>query len=207
MKKSLLSIIHGAHRIHQPSRFRPSWPSELKRYMLGNGFDHVEIFYWSGSWYETLQRRTAENYAEHLSHFINKYDYEEGRFCIIAKSLGAIVAERGLNLIARNESLDLGVHSFLRLATPDHRKYLSLSNVHSVVDVVSSSDLLYKLSIPITSALIRLTSISTKNNYIPTKRILLQSLSHSAFNTNRIIKQRDIGHDSLYNLYWALLNS
>lgn len=103
--------------------------TELAAYLERCGIYRVDCFEWSGGVVDALLAKDAMTYANRLM------SERQQRVSIIAKSMGALVAEHALT-IAREVHVDV----LVRVGMPDRRRGLSLSNVARVVDVTSSSD-------------------------------------------------------------------
>jgi pimeloyl-ACP methyl ester carboxylesterase len=117
--------------------------TELAAYLERCGISPVECFDWSGGVFDAILAKDAIRYAERL------LAAHRRRASIIAKSMGALVAEQAL-AIARDVRVDV----LIRVGVPDRRCDLSLPNVRRIVDVTSSNDILARFAAPVLTPLL-----------------------------------------------------
>ncbi len=201
-----ISIIHGARRINCSYNYRPNWPDRLALFFISQGFRPVIPFYWSGSILDIFSDKIARAYSSHLKKLI-KYNNNQSSLSvsIVAKSGGAIIAEKALCMISARKKIDFGTFStFLRIAAPDARTNINASLFNNTVNIISSQDWLYKLMKFPTTAIIK-ASIPNTKHIVRCKTYKIEGLKHGDFNENIKINLPKIFQGNVYDFYAKIL--
>ena len=159
----------------------------LSRDLLADGFGRASCFEWSGGVLRGFLAVDAPRYANELRRVANGHSVS-----IVAKSVGGIIAERAITLLRNDVEIDV----FLRIAVPDARTALRLPNVNRIVNVISTSDRLYRAGRLIAPLFLR----ETPRAGVP-ETIVLPGLSHYAL-TERTLCERT----TTYELYRRILS-
>lgn len=205
-----VSIIHGARRIRRSKNYPPQWPNRLSRFLRLDGFDPVIPFFWTGSVLDILSTKIARSYANHLCRLLTQYDTGNSQcISIIAKSAGAIIAERALKFLPECINSTIGVNSissFIRIAVPDVRKTLHTPYIRNVINIVSNNDILYKASILPLTAMITILGLNVRGGR-HFKTYTLEGIRHGDFNKNIKIPSSNFFQGTLYEFYVKILNA
>jgi hypothetical protein len=192
-----VSLIHGARRLHRLSADR-SWMLRFSEYLQRNSISHVSCYSWSGGLMRGLRALDAGAYAGELVKMYRAARDTGGSLSIVAKSLGAAIAERALVMKGHDVKIDL----FLRIGVPDVRTALRLPGVSRIVNVISTGDHLYRAGLWVMPFFLR---GGTDTKAKPLVEIRLSSLSHSELTECTSIDGDDGVGVTTYDLYRRLL--
>lgn len=193
-----VSLIHGARRLYllTPNR---SWMGEFAEYLQQNGVTRVSTFEWSGAFIRGLQLRDAPRYAEELLREYRLAQAAGGTLSIVAKSLGALIAERAIVMLAR----EIRIRLFLRVGVPDLRTTIPISGVSRIVNVTSDCDRLYRYGLLIVPRYLDDTAVASRE---PITEIRLPRLSHAGLTRCTHLSGAS-QEETTYSLYRRLLSN
>lgn len=201
-----VSIIHGVRRPFESRVTDRRWMTTLASYLTGCGLKPVRCFEWSGGFLRSYWSSTHREYARSLVELWRQgHEANDGfRLQILAKSNGAVIAERALRHLAATRS-DIRIGLLLRVATADPRSSVHIPCVDRVVSIASQGDALYTLGLRVARTVFRRAYPVSQGAAIRHERIVVVDAAHHHFNYPRTVELLTGGREDTFALYARLL--
>jgi hypothetical protein len=205
---TVISIIHGARRPFTSQNISGQWIDELARHLQSHGVGEARAFHWPGGLGIDTLKRAIDDYCAHLADCIasvNRKDEETGEVHILAKSLGALIAERALldlEYMGRGQPV---CGTLLRVAPPDFRHAVAVSNVREVVDLTSDKDCLWRVGRFPALAFVYLFLRGGSTCGCRIERLKVSGIGHRQFNDKGAIALLGSEHVRIFDVYSDIL--
>lgn len=202
--RTFVKVIHGSNRFWKPKNQQIAWMTEYRDELVKRGFE-VRLFSWSGSPLDAFKRRTAEWFLESLTSDLELLKKERrwadsDRICIHAKSLGAEIAERALDL-AVLQGKDFECDVLLRIAAP---RVASRARAKRVVNISTNGDTL-AIGGTLLSLILSRKGRSISESTGEVFNLELEGMAHTDLNHNLRIPTGKLAGKRLYHIYESIL--
>lgn len=191
---TLIKIVHGSVVPWRSRRSQIKWMYKLGDFLKTKELN-ASYFVWSGWPWDAFSKRTIEKLLQNLL----EESKNSKKLCIFAKSLGAEIVERALDLAAE-KNIKLSCDVFIRIASPDAKSH---SWVKKIIDINVDRDILDRLG----TILARIIFKDRKEKTDSILEINLGKLNHKQLNQNITILEGKHKNKSLYDLYYELIDN